>query len=239
MTVVITGGGRGLGRAAALAFAARGRPVVVNFLRDEAAAEATVKAILSRGGRAEARRADVADPLQARDLVDFAARRWEGLGGIVNNAGIARDRLILKMSDQDWRSVLDVNLSGAFYCLRAAAAVLARQREGFILNIGSLLGRRGGVGCANYAAAKAGLEGLTRAAARELGRFNIRVNAVFPGYHPTSLGSASQAGRVEEIRRDHALGRFTDTGDLGSFLVFLAEQKSASGQIYNFDSRVM
>lgn len=194
---------------------------------------------MAMGVGAEVFQADVSDPAAVQSLVDDVLSRWGRLDGLVNNAGITRDRSLLKMSNVEWREVLDVNLSGTFWCLRAAAVPMSRAKNGFIINIASLLGARGGVGCANYAAAKAGVIGLTKAAARELGRFNIRVNAVMPGFHVTAMSEKMPPENRARVVAEHVLGRSTDPADLGRMVVSLAESASVSGQIFNVDSRIL
>lgn len=239
MNVLVTGAGRGIGRAIALAFGRDGHRVMLGYRSRRAEAEAALAALREQGAEADLYEADVSKPAQAQALVEAAARRWGSLDGLINNAGVTRDRTILKMSDDEWGDVIDVNLSGAFWCLRAAAQVMTRQKNGFIVNIASLMGLRGGYGCANYAASKAGLIGLTKSAARELGRFNVRVNAVLPGYHPTEMNASLPPEQVEKIREEHALGRFPDLEELARFVLNIAKQKSASGQVFNFESRVV
>lgn len=222
----------------ALAFGAAGHNVAVNFEKGREAAEAVAREVRAAGGEAETIQADVSDRAQARVMVEKAARRWGRLDVLVNNAGVSMDRTILKMSEEEWRRVLDVNLSGAFWTLQAAAKVMSAQRDGAILNVASILALRGGFGCANYAAAKAGLIALTKSAARELGRFNVRVNAVLPGFHPTDMNRALGADVVEKVKGEHVLGRFPDLDELGRFVVHLAGLKSVSGQAFAFEGRV-
>jgi 3-oxoacyl-[acyl-carrier protein] reductase len=149
---------------------------------------------------------DLAIPDQCRQLVEDVHTAWGRLDVLVNNAGLTRDRPLLKMTPTDWRDVMDVDLSGPFFCLQAAGRLMAAQKDGAILNVSSIIGLRGGLGCANYAAAKAGLLGLTKAAARELGRFNVRVNAVLPGFHETDMSASLPPSAKEKIRARHVLG---------------------------------
>lgn len=239
MNVLITGGARGLGRTAALAFAREGHNVAVNYRSRRAEADETVTALRDLGVQAEAFPADVAHPDQARKLVDAVVEKWGTLDGLINNAGIARDRSVLRMTVEEWREVLDTNLSGSFYCLQAAAKHMIRRKNGFILNIGSFLGVQGGLGCVNYSSAKAGLMGLTKSAAQELGRFNVRVNLVLPGFHLTDLGASLPTELKEDILSRQSLGRHTDPEEFGKFLVLLAGQRTISGQLFNVDSRIL
>jgi NAD(P)-dependent dehydrogenase (short-subunit alcohol dehydrogenase family) len=239
MNILITGASRGLGRRLALAFGRAGHAVAVNYRSRQAEAETVVSEIQGQGGKAEAFQADVSDPPQAQALVDAVVRKWGRLDGLINNAGVTRDRTIAKMSLEEWRDVIDTNLSAPFYCLQSAARHMTRDKGGFILNIGSIVGVKGGVGCANYAAAKAGLMGLTKAAARELGRFNIRVNGILPGFHLTEMGQQIPVAHREKVVSEHALGRTTAVEDLERFVLSLSETLTVSGQIFNIDSRVL
>jgi NAD(P)-dependent dehydrogenase (short-subunit alcohol dehydrogenase family) len=168
-----------------------------------------------------------------------AVERWGGLDVLVNNAGVTRDRTVLKMSEEDWRRVVDVNLSGAFWVLQAAAKAMCARKDGAILNVASIMAVRGGYGCANYAAAKAGLIALTKSAARELGRFNVRVNALLPGFHSTDMNAAFRDEALEKIRSEHTLGRTPDMAELARFAVHIASLASVSGQVFAFESRVV
>ncbi len=237
--VLITGASRGIGRALALAFGQAGHTVGINYLSRRDQAESVLAELKGMGASADLFPADVSDPLQAQDLVDRAVRQWGRLDGLINNAGITRDKSIGKMSTNEWRDVIDTNLSGPFYCLQAASRPMRKEKNGFILNIASILGARGAVGCANYVAAKAGLLGLTKAAAHELGRYNIRVNAVLPGFHPTEMSDKIPADQLERVRAQHVLGRSTDPKELARFLLTLSEMTSVSGQIFNVDSRLL
>jgi 3-oxoacyl-[acyl-carrier protein] reductase len=238
LNVLVTGSSRGIGRAVALAFGRAGHRVTVHCRSRLEQAREAASEVVRAGGEAEARQADLADPAQARKLVDDAAAKWGSLHVLVNNAGVARDRTILKMTEAEWREVIDVNLSGVFWCLKAAAAHMARQKDGAILNVSSLAGLRGAFGIANYAAAKAGVAALTKTAARELGRFNVRVNAVLPGFHRTEMNDALWEKGRDKILEEHVLGRLADADELGDFVVALSKLKSVSGQVIPFESRV-
>lgn len=237
--VLVTGASRGIGRAIALAFAKKKSRIGINFIQSEEKSNEVIKEIKSLGGEGLLLKADVSDSSQVRIIVNKLMGKWGRIDILINNAGITRDRTILKMSDEEWNDVIRVNLTGAFWCLRECAKIMARQKEGSIVNISSIIGIRGSVGNPNYAAAKAGLIGLTKAAAKELGRFNISVNAILPGFHPTDMSSMVWNEQAEKIRQEHALGRLTDLNELADFIVAIAKQKSASGQVFNFDSRVI
>jgi 3-oxoacyl-[acyl-carrier protein] reductase len=248
VNVLVTGASRGIGRAIALAFGRAGHQVMVNYSHSQNLAENVVKEIHAAGGKATAFQADVSSRDQARRLVEAAvaqgtmsqgpSARGPGLDVVINNAGIVRDRTLLKMTEEEWRQVIDVNLSGAFWVLQAAAQAFVAAKDGCILNVTSSLAFLGGFGSANYAASKAGLIALTKSAAQELGRFNVRVNAFLPGYQLTDMNSAVTDEQREKIRAQHVLGRFPDREELARFVVHLASLKSVSGQIFHFESRI-
>lgn len=236
---LVTGASRGIGREIALAFARDGFRVAVNFSESEAKAKEVEKALTQLGGQPLLIKADVAKSKEVHAMVGEVIKNWGRIDVLVNNAGITRDRTILKMTDEEWEDVLRVNLNGAFWCLRDCSKAMIERKDGAIINISSIVAVRGSVGNANYAASKAGLIALTKSAAKELGRFNIRVNAVLPGFHLTDMGRTVWGKYEERIRSEHALERLTDIGELAQFVIFLAKQKSASGQVFNFESRVI
>jgi len=238
-TVLITGASRGIGRELALAFGRAGYGVGVNYAKEKAAAEKVVQDIWEAGNKeAEAFACDVRDSIKVRQMVDAMIVRWKRLDVLVNNAGITRDRTILKMTNGEWNDVIDVNLNGPFWCLREAARVMSQQKSGAIINIASIMALRGGFGNANYAAAKAGLIALTKSAARELGRFKITVNAVLPGFHITDMASTLTEEQRERVRAEHTLGQTTRMDDLTRLVLEVAQNNSISGQVLNVDSRV-
>ncbi|BAF59923.1 dehydrogenases with different specificities [Pelotomaculum thermopropionicum SI] len=203
--------------------------MVVNYAKSSSAAEEVAEIIRNSGGRALVYRADVAEPAGATALVKAAVSEFGRIDILVNNAGVTRDSLVLRMKDEDWESVLDVNLRGAFNCIRAAAAEMVKSRYGRIINISSVVGLIGNVGQANYCAAKAGLIGLTRAMARELGSRNITVNAVAPGFITTEM----TAGLPEKIRErmldQIPAKRFGTPEEVADVVAFLATE--AAGYI--------
>ena len=238
-TVLITGGSRGIGRELALAFGAAGYAVGVNYTENKEAADAVVQQIQKAGNKeALAIPCDVRDSIKVRQMIDTVIQRWKKLDVLINNAGVTRDRAILKMTNGEWNEVIDTNLSGAFWCLREAARIMSTQKSGAIINIASIMALRGGLGNANYAASKAGLMGLTRGAAKELGRFNISVNAVLPGFHETDMSSNLTAEQKEKVRSEHPLGRTTHIADLTRMILEIAQNTSVSGQVFNVDSRI-
>lgn len=237
--VLITGASRGIGHALALAFAKKKYRVAVNFVQSIDKAKQVAKEIQSLQAESVLLKADVSDASEVKRMAAQLIKKWGRVDILINNAGITRDRTILKMSDEEWNDVIRVDLTGAFWCLRECAKVMVEQKEGAIINISSIVGVRGSVGNSNYAAAKSGLIGLTKSAAKELGRFNIRVNAVLPGFHLTDMGATVWGKYADRIRAEHTLGRLTDLNELAQFILFIAQQKSVSGQVFNFESRVI
>lgn len=239
-TVLITGSSRGIGRELALAFGRAGFAVGVHCVKEKAKAEAVVQEIFESGNKnAEVLVGDIRDSLKVRQMIDTVVVRWGRLDVLINNAGITRDRTILKMTNGEWNDVIDTNLSGAFWCLREAARVMAAEKSGHIINIASIMALKPGFGNANYSASKAGLVALTKAAALELGRFHIQVNAVLPGFHETDMAAGLPADHKKKVVAEHALGASTRTEDLCRMVLSLAENRSMSGQILNVDSRIV
>ncbi len=236
---LITGASRGIGRNLALEFGKNQYTVIVHFLREREKALSVVEAIEKSGGRARAADADVSDAAAVRTLVDGIAATEGRLDVLVNNAGITKNRTIVKMTDEEWEQVVATDLNGPFYTLRECARLMAKGGGGSIVNMGSLIGFRGAFGSANYAGAKAGLAGLTRSAAVELGRLNVRVNMVLPGFHLTDMGSGASDRYVAQARQDSVLGVTTDIAEFSRFVVFLSQTKTVSGQVFNFDSRIL
>src|SRR5512147_3148546 len=237
--VLVTGASRGLGRQIALRFGSAGERVVVNYLRNEAGALETAKGIARAGGDAFSVRADVRISTEVEAMVDGTIGRWGAVDVLVNNAGLTKDGLLLRMADESWNDVIAANLTGPFHCIRAAGAAMMKQRCGQIISIGSIVGIQGREGQANYAASKAGLMGLTRACARELGPYNIRVNAVLPGYLLTDMGRRASDAVLERVRRENALGRPSDPEEVAEFVYRLSLMENVSGQIFNLDSRII
>lgn len=237
--VIVTGASRGLGRELALCFGRAGHRVVVNFLSNEQAALAVVDEISRSGGEAVSFRADVikADAVDA--MINDTVKRWGSLEVMVNNAGMTKDDLLLRMPEQDWDDVLNTNLLGPFHCIRAAAQFMAKQRQGHIINISSIVGLQGREGQANYSAAKAGLIGLTKASAKELGCYNINVNAVLPGYLLTDMGAKISDAMRDRVLKENTLNRASDPREVAGFIHHLSLMRNVSGQVFNLDSRLL
>jgi len=234
---VVTGGSRGIGRAIALRLAAAGAKVVVNYNSNETAANEVVRQVQAGGGEAIAVQADVSQPAQAQALVDAAQKMFGRVDILVNNAGTTRDTLIMRMSEEDWDLVIDTNLKGAFNCIKAATRPMMRQRYGRIVNVTSVSGLGGNAGQANYAAAKAGLVGLTKTVAKELGSRNITCNAIAPGYVPTDLTGTLPPELVELAIQRTVLGRAGTAEDMAAAVAFLVSDDASfvTGQVLTVD----
>lgn len=224
---IVTGASRGIGRAIALALAGEGATITVNYRHRREAAERVVREIERAGGQARAIQADVTDPEAVAHLAEQVLEQWGRIDILVNNAGIARDTLMLRMKEEDWRIVLETNLTAAFLCSKAVMRTMLRQRYGRIVNVASLAGLAGNVGQANYAAAKAGLIGLTKAMARELAPRGITVNAVAPAFVETDL-----IAHVPQHYREWALAiipmkRFAQPEEVAAAALFLASPQAS------------
>ncbi|MBE3580720.1 MAG: 3-oxoacyl-[acyl-carrier-protein] reductase [Thermoanaerobacteraceae bacterium] len=234
---VVTGGSRGIGRATALALARAGAKVVVNYLNREREARGVVALIQGQGGAALAWQGDVSRPETARALVEGALEAFGRVDILVNNAGITRDNLSLRMSEEEWEAVLHTNLTGVFFCCQAALRPMLRQKGGRIINLTSVVGLTGNVGQANYAAAKAGIIGLTKSLAKEVASRGILVNAVAPGFISTDMTD----GLPEESRRSFLeripLGRPGSPEEVADVVVFLASPAARyiTGQVIVVD----
>jgi 3-oxoacyl-[acyl-carrier protein] reductase len=237
---VITGGNGGIGRAVVLALAAEGCHVTVVGGHDLAAAEAVAREAEAFGVTALARRADVSDAGQAEAVVTETAERFGRLDILVNNAGITRDGLLLRMTEADWDAVLDVNLKGAFHCTKAALRSMVRQRRGRIVNVASIVGMIGNAGQANYAAAKAGLIGFTRATAREVASRGVLVNAVAPGFIRTRMTDVLPESAREALQKQIPLGRLGEPEDVAPVVLFLClpDAGYVTGQVLVVDGGV-
>ncbi len=234
-TALVTGGGRGIGRAIAIALAEAGAEVVVNYANSASAAEAVVEQISSAGGSAYALKANVAVEAEVDGLIKAVLDRSGRLDVLVNNAGITRDGLLMRMKTEDWQAVIDLNLSGVFLCTRAVARPMLKQKSGRIINITSVVGLMGNAGQANYAAAKAGVIGLTKSTAKELASRGITVNAVAPGFIATDMTKDLNA---ELILKDIPLGTFGTQEQVAGAVRFLAADPAAAyitGQVLQVD----
>ncbi len=232
----VTGASRGIGRAIAKALAAEGATVVLTA-RDRARLAEAVAEITAAGGRAEARAMDVADRVSVEAAFDEVVKAHGRIDHLVNNAGITRDNLVLRMKDEDWQQVLATNLTGVFLCTQAALRPMLKQRSGRIVNVASVVGLTGNPGQANYAASKAGVVGFTRSVAREVGSRSITVNAVAPGFIETDMTAAMTDKAREFLAASIPLARTGRPEDVAGAVVFLVSDAAAyvTGQVLAVD----
>ena len=234
-TALVTGASRGIGRAVALELANAGATVAVNYASSATAAEEVVAQIIATGGSAYALKADVSQEEQVEQLMAAVLERSGSLDVLVNNAGITRDGLLMRMKTVDWQAVLELNLSGVFLCTRAITRTMLKQKRGRIINITSVVGLIGNAGQANYAAAKAGVIGFTRSTARELASRGITVNAVAPGFIATDMTKDLKA---DELLNAIPLGRYGQPEEVAGAVRFLAADPAAAyitGQVLQVD----
>jgi 3-oxoacyl-[acyl-carrier protein] reductase len=224
---LVTGGSRGIGAAVSRELGDAGAEVVVNYVSSAGAADAVCREIRDAGAAARAVAGDISTPEGAAALVDEVESDVGPIAILVCNAGITRDNLIMKLSDDDWRAVMDTNLGGAFFTCRAVARPMLKRRAGAIVTMSSVVGVHGNAGQTNYAASKAGLIGLTKALAKELGGRGIRVNAIAPGYIATELTDALPEAAREAILAGTPLGRLGDPADVARAVRFLVSDAAA------------
>ncbi len=229
---LVTGGSRGIGRAIALKLAQAGAFVFINYAVNEAAARETLSLVLERAGSGALAPFNVSDSRDSERAVKDILREKGKIDILVNNAGIHKDGLILRMKDEDWDEVIDTNLKGAFNCCRVVSRSMVKQHWGRIINVSSMVADLGNPGQVNYCASKAGLEGLTRSLARELGSRNICVNAVAPGFIESDMTAALE-GRKEAIQKQIPLARFGLPDDVAAVVLFLASEAAGyvTGQV--------
>ncbi|WP_318504825.1 3-oxoacyl-[acyl-carrier-protein] reductase [Bacillus sp. T3] len=235
--VLVTGASRGIGREIALELARQGANVAVNYSGSEARALEVVAEIQALGCEAFAVQCDVANSDSVTEMVKSAIERFGKLDILVNNAGITRDNLLMRMKDDEWDSVINTNLKGVFLCTKAVTRQMMKQRSGRIINIASIVGVSGNPGQANYVAAKAGVIGLTKTAAKELASRGITVNAVAPGFITTDMTDKLTEEVKEAMLSQIPLARFGEPGDIAKVVTFLASEDSRymTGQTLHVD----
>jgi acetoacetyl-CoA reductase/3-oxoacyl-[acyl-carrier protein] reductase len=230
-TALITGASRGIGRAIAIELAREGAKVAINFQNNEEKAKEVVYDIGKFGGSCVLAKANLADPKEARAMVKRVAEQFGHLDVLVNNAGITRDKLLTKMTDEDWVEVIQTNLNAVFFCTSAAIPFMAAQSYGRIVNIASMNGQVGAIGQANYSASKGGIFAFTRTAALELAKSNITVNAIAPGYTDTDMFAKVPANLQAQIRGKIPLNRFAQPEEIAKAVIYLvADGDYVTGQ---------
>ncbi len=235
-TVVVTGASQGIGRAIARRLAGSGYDLAL-FARRESALQEVAEELAPTGATVSVHVVDVSDGPSVGAAIDAVKERHGAVYGLVNNAGITRDGLLIRMKPEQWREVLATNLDGAYHCLRATAPLLVRQREGRIVNITSVVGQMGNAGQVNYSASKAGVIGMTRSAARELAGRGVTVNAVAPGFIETEMTADLPESAVESLKSQIPLQRFGSGDDVAAVVAFLLSDEASyiTGQVINCD----
>jgi 3-oxoacyl-[acyl-carrier protein] reductase len=234
---LVTGASRGIGRAIALELARQGAKIAVNYAGSEAKANEVVEEIKNMGGEAFAIQADVSDAQAVDRMIKTVLERFGRVDILVNNAGITRDNLLMRMKEEEWDDVININLKGVFNCTKAVTRPMMKQRYGRIVNIASIVGVMGNPGQANYVAAKAGVIGLTKTAARELASRNITVNAVAPGFITTDMTERLNEEIKAEMLKQIPLARFGEPEDVAKVVAFLASDAASymTGQTLHVD----
>ncbi|MDD4363573.1 MAG: 3-oxoacyl-[acyl-carrier-protein] reductase [Atribacterota bacterium] len=236
-TALITGGVRGIGKAIALRLAESGANIVVNYIKNEEAARLTAKEISDLGRNCITVQGDVSIPEEAQRIIQASLDVYKTLDILVNNAGITRDYLLIRMKEKDFSQVISTNLLGTFYCTKYASKFMMKAHYGKIINLSSVVGIAGNFGQANYAAAKAGIIGFTKSAAKELGARNITVNAIAPGFIKTDMTDSLTEEQKEKILTRISLGRFGLPKEVANMVNFLVSNEAdyITGQVFRID----
>lgn len=236
-TALVTGASRGIGRAIALCLAAEGARVAINYAGNVKAAEEVKASVEAAGGTAILCQADIADSAAVETMVADVVKEFGAIDILVNNAGITRDTLLMRMKDEDFAKVLDTNLKGVFYCTKAVSKLMMKKRSGRIINMASVVGLVGNAGQTNYAAAKAGVIGFSKSAAKELASRGITVNVVAPGFIGTDMTAGLPESVKEKMLTDIPLGRMGEPEDVANAVLFLASDQASyiTGQVVNVD----
>ncbi|MBU1006161.1 MAG: 3-oxoacyl-[acyl-carrier-protein] reductase [Candidatus Omnitrophica bacterium] len=237
---LVTGGARGIGKEIALGFAGEGADVVICDVNLEEA-QATAKEIEDMGRKSIGLKTDVTSTKDVQETMDKILDKYGRLDILINNAGITKDGLVLRMSDEDWDKVIAVNLKGCFICTKAAAKVMLKQRSGKIVNLASIIGIMGNIGQANYAASKAGIIGLTKSVAKELASRGVCVNAIAPGFIRTEMTAKLSEDVQKRMLSAIPLGRFGEPKDVADLALFLSSERSSyiTGQVIQIDGGML
>ena len=234
---LVTGGNRGIGREIALKLGSLGAKVIVNYRKDEEGALEVVDTIMKNGGEALALKGDVSSYEEAESLIKKSKEAFNNIDILVNNAGITKDKLLLRMKEEDFDSVIDVNLKGTFNCIKHITPIMLKQKGGVIVNISSVIGLIGNAGQSNYAASKAGIIGITKSIAKELGGKSIRVNAVAPGFIKTDMTEVLSDEVKDRLKDSIPLKRLGEGKDVAEVVAFLCSEGASyiTGQVINVD----
>lgn len=236
-TVLVTGGSRGIGKSVALAYAAQGANVVVNYTSNPKKAEEVVTEIKALGVEAMAIACDVSDDAAVEAMVESIEKDFHTIDILVNNAGVTRDGLLIRMKDSDWDQVMDINLKGTYLCTKHVGKKMLKRKAGNIVNITSVVGLTGNAGQSNYSASKAGVIGFTKSIAKEFAGRQIRVNAVAPGFIATDMTEKLSQEVIDTYKKAIPLGRMGDPEDVAKAVIFLSSDQSSymTGQIITVD----
>lgn len=236
-TALITGGSRGIGKAIAIRLAEKGNNIVFSYVSNEEAAQKTLEEIKSKGVKVLAFKADVSSYDECQKLIDTTVKEMGSIDILVNNAGIIRDNLIMRMKEEEFDEVIRVNLKGVFNCIKHVSKIMLKQKSGRIINISSIIGLIGNIGQINYAAAKAGLHGITKSAAKEMASRGITVNAIAPGFIESDMTNTLADKYKEAIIKAIPLGRIGKAKEVADLVCFLASEEASyiTGQIICVD----
>ena len=234
---IVTGASRGIGREVALKLAVLGATVIINYNGSEEKAEEVKKQIEDKGGKAEIYQCNVSDFDACKEFIDYVIKKYNFIDILINNAGITRDGLLMRMSEKDFDDVINTNLKGTFNCIRFASRQMMKQRSGRIINISSVVGVSGNAGQTNYAASKAGIIGLTKAVAKEVASRHITVNAVAPGFIQTDMTDILSENTKKQIASMIPIGTFGSPKDVANATAFLASDEAGyiTGQVLHVD----
>lgn len=239
--VIVTGGSRGIGKSIALGFAKKGANVIINYNSSDVLANEVVAEIEALGVKAKAYKCNVAIPEEVEGFVKEVYGDFDNVDVLVNNAGITNDGLLIRMKENDWDSVMDVNLKGTFLCTKEVGKKMIKKKQGAIINITSVVGVMGNAGQANYAASKAGVIGFTKSVAKEFANRGVTVNAVAPGFINTDMTAKLSDEVIDNYTNSIPLGRMGEGEDVANTVMFLASDMSSyiTGQVINVDGGML
>mgnify|MGYP005773872119 FL=1 len=233
--IVVTGSSRGIGAAIVKHLAKLGYTVILNYNKSEASAKNVESELKKQGYTVDVFRADVSKPMEAKNLIDFAINKYGKIDVLINNAGICQDKLFTQITDEDWKNMMDNNLNSAFYCSREAAKNMIHNKQGLIINMSSIWGLTGGSMEVHYSTTKAGLIGLTKALAKELGPSNIRVNAIAPGIIDTDMNRGYSKEDLEELKNEIPLERIGTVNNIAKSVAWLIEDDYTTGEVISIN----
>jgi len=237
--VLITGSSRGIGRALALKCAVCGDTVIINYQHDDEAAQAVLRKVKKSGGDGIVVRGNVARAYDVKNLFKVIKNTYGKLDVVINNAGVTSKKHVISMTSDEFDRVISINLKGTFLIMKEALRLMIAQRAGHVINISSFVGVKGSSGQSHYAASKAAVIGLSKSAAQEYGKYNIKVNVVLPGLLKTDMGLDNTHMYLEKTINDNCLERLSDLDEIAESVYELSGKNNISGQVYNLDSRIL